>query len=163
MTLLTSILIFVITFIKSIFDLFVSPYLFKNELSCKTTIEAAEKKRALESKSTTAVFVMVAIVSGINLWGTAVSTTESDVKNLQDRVAKIEKLLYPPDGSPDITAQLEEVIDSIEMLEKEIITLSSSKAEKTDLDKVVKILAQLQPVLESLKSKSIVRTMEAER
>lgn len=161
MTLLTSVLLFVITFIKSIFDLFISPYLFKRELDRKITIEAAQKKRARESKSTTAVFVMVAIVSGINLWGAAMSNIDIDVKDLQERVENIEKILYPPDGSPDIAAQLEEVIDGIETLEKEIFRLSSNKAEKADLDKAVKILAQLQPVLESLKSKSNVKTMKA--
>lgn len=104
---------------------------------------------------------MVTIVSGINLWGAAMSNIDIDVKDLQERVENIEKILYPPDGSPDIAAQLEEVIDGIETLEKEIFRLSSNKAEKADLDKAVKILAQLQPVLESLKSKSNVKTMKA--
>jgi len=89
------------------------------------------------------------------------STTETDIKELQVRVSKIEGLLFPPDGSPDISVQLEEVIDSIDLLEKEIVMLSTNKAEKADLDKAVKILAKLQPALESLRSKANSRVMGA--
>jgi len=56
MTLLTSVLIFVVTFLKSVFDLFISPIIFKKELEKIGTIEAAGRKRDRESKSTTAVF-----------------------------------------------------------------------------------------------------------
>ena len=155
-----NLLIFLVSSVKSVFDLLVNPLLFKSNLKKVSALESAEKKRKRDDISNTMVFLILAIASGIALWKSSMDNSD-EVLVLQQKVESIEKYLFPTDGGTGPSAAIKSAIDKIEKLEKSITWLSENKASKEDLDTAIEILAELKPELEKLNQRQHTRTMDA--
>ncbi len=152
MILVTSVLIFLVTLVKSIFDIFVSPQLFKRELMTFSPLHAAERKRSRDARTTTITFFLISVISAINILGDLNMEAEHELGLLKSRVQKLEDVIFPK-GGPAIHAQIAELNDDIEKLEASILELHESKADQAKLDEAIRILAKFKQLIQKLNFK----------
>ncbi len=86
--LLVSLIVFIASTLKSIFDLFINPVLFKKNLLINSAIDAAKRKKRRSDISSTAVFVLIAIASGITIWNNKM-TDDLNLTDINNRLLKI--------------------------------------------------------------------------
>ena len=132
-TLVSSIVIFVVTSLKSIFDLIINPYIhsklvkIEKEKNEPDYLKIGKQKRYRSDISTTLVFVVVSVATFFIIKEMMMNenVTKKEYLELVSRVEKLENSVFGGHGDTTLSVRIEKMENRISKIEKQLKKLTS--------------------------------------
>ena len=132
-TLVSSIVIFVVTSLKSIFDLIINPYIhsklvkIEKEKNEPNYLKIGKQKRYRGDISTTLVFVVVSVATFFIIKEMMMNenVTKKEYLELVSRVEKLENYVFGGHGGTTLSVRIEKMENRISKIEKQLKKLTS--------------------------------------